>query len=88
MTGEGNGGPVQSVGSDEPYCPQPSQDLLEFIPSLSQYMNWIEWAERRMQTPSQDKPTAEQAPTLAQAEKRNLTAKIKLQDEKMAELRR
>jgi hypothetical protein len=88
MAGECNGGPVQSVGSDEPYRPQPSQDLLEFIPSLSQYMGWIEWAERRMQTLSQDKPTAEQAPASAQVEIRNLTAKIELQDEKMAKLRR
>jgi len=88
MAGEGNGGPVQSVGSDEPYRPQPSQDLLEFIPSLSQYMTWIKWAERLMQTLSQDKPTAEQAPASAEAEMRNLTARIKLQDEKMAELRR
>ncbi|KAH6018960.1 hypothetical protein HBI83_115170 [Parastagonospora nodorum] len=86
--GEGNGGPVQGVVSDEPHRPQPSQDLLQFFPSLSQYTTWIKWAENRMQTLSRSEPTAEQSHVSTQAEIRNLTAKIKLQDERMAKLRR
>ncbi|KAH5201880.1 hypothetical protein HBH77_125800 [Parastagonospora nodorum] len=86
--GEGSGGPVQGVVSDEPHRPQPSQDLLQFFPSLSQYTTWIKWAENRMQTLSRSEPTAEQSHVSTQAEIRNLTAKIKLQDERMAKLRR
>jgi hypothetical protein len=83
---EGSGEAIQDTQANEPYRPQRNRDLLKFHPALSEYFDWMDWAEQRIRELSHTKLAAETAHALARKHLQDLAVRVQVQEQQVTAL--